>query len=103
MTGEWLIKIPAAFSTNDAMAIGTAGYTAMLSVLALEHGGLTPQCGDILVTRANGGAGSSAIAILSDLGLRVVASTGRLEEGDYRRGGDHRAPDAFGAGSADRE
>ncbi len=83
--GEWLIKIPAAFSTKDAMAIGTAGYTAMLSVLALEHGGLTPQRGDILVTGANGGVGSIAIAILSDLGYRVVASTGRLDQSDYLR------------------
>ena len=83
--GEWLVKIPAPFSTKDAMAIGTAGYTAMLSVLALEHGGLTPQRGDILVTGANGGVGSIAVAILSDLGYRVVASTGRLEEGDYLR------------------
>jgi len=83
--GEWLVKIPAAFSTKDAMAIGTAGYTAMLSVLALEHGGLTPQRGDILVTGANGGVGSIAVAILSDLGYRVIASTGRLEEGDYLR------------------
>ena len=85
LKGEWLVKIPAPFSTKDAMAIGTAGYTAMLSVLALEHGGLTPQRGDILVTGANGGVGSIAIAILSDLGYRVVASTGRLEEGDYLR------------------
>ncbi len=84
--GEWLVKIPARFSTRDAMAIGTAGYTAMLSVLALEHGGLNPQRGDILVTGANGGVGSIAIAILSDLGYRVVASTGRLEESDYLRG-----------------
>lgn len=83
--GDWLVKIPAPFSTKDAMAIGTAGYTAMLSVLALEHGGLTPQRGDILVTGANGGVGSIAIAILSDLGYRVVASTGRLEESDYLR------------------
>jgi acrylyl-CoA reductase (NADPH) len=83
--GEWLIKIPAALSTKDAMAIGTAGYTAMLSVLALEHGGLTPQRGDILVTGANGGVGSIAIAILSAFGYRVVASTGRLDEGDYLR------------------
>ena len=83
--GEWLVKIPAPFSTKDAMAIGTAGYTAMLSVLALEHGGLTPQRGDILVTGANGGVGSIAIAILSDLGYRVIASTGRLEESDYLR------------------
>lgn len=85
VNGEWLVKIPDAFSTKDAMAIGTAGYTAMLSVLALEHGGLTPQSGDILVTGANGGVGSIAIAILSGLGYRVVASTGRLDEGDYLR------------------
>jgi acrylyl-CoA reductase (NADPH) len=83
--GEWLVKIPDVFSTKDAMAIGTAGYTAMLCVLALEHGGLTPQRGDILVTGANGGVGSIAIAILSRLGYRVVASTGRAEESDYLR------------------
>lgn len=83
--GEWLVKLPDTFSTRDAMAIGTAGYTAMLSVLALEHGGLTPQHGDVLVTGANGGVGSVAIAILSGLGYRVVASTGRLEESDYLR------------------
>jgi acrylyl-CoA reductase (NADPH) len=85
VSGEWLVKIPAPLSTKDAMAIGTAGYTAMLSVLALEHGGLTPQRGDILVTGANGGVGSIAIAILSDLGYRVIASTGRLDEADYLR------------------
>ena len=85
LSGDWLVKIPAPLSTWDAMAIGTAGYTAMLSVLALEHGGITPGCGDILVTGASGGVGSIAIAILSDLGYRVVASTGRLEEGDYLR------------------
>jgi acrylyl-CoA reductase (NADPH) len=83
--GEWLVKIPDAFSTQDAMAIGTAGYTAMLCVLALEHGGLTPQRGDILVTGANGGVGSIAIAILSGLGYRIVASTGRPEESEYLR------------------
>lgn len=81
--GEWLVKIPDEFTTEDAMAIGTAGYTAMLSVLALEHGGLTPERGDVLVTGANGGAGSIAIALLSKLGYRVVASTGRLSESDY--------------------
>ena len=85
LKGEWLVKIPTPFSTKDAMAIGTAGYTAMLSVLALEHGGITPQRGDILVTGANGGVGSIAIALLSDLGYHVVASTGRLEEADYLR------------------
>jgi acrylyl-CoA reductase (NADPH) len=83
--GEWLVKIPDAFSTKDAMAIGTAGYTAMLCVLALEHGGLTPQRGDVLVTGANGGVGSIAIAILSGLGYRVVASTGRPEQSEYLR------------------
>lgn len=62
VSGDWLIKIPCVFSTQDAMAIGTAGLTAMLSVLALEHGGLTLERGDILVTGASGGAGSVAIA-----------------------------------------
>ncbi|WP_053268275.1 acrylyl-CoA reductase (NADPH) [Pseudomonas chlororaphis] len=85
VSGDWLVKVPEAFSTRDAMAIGTAGYTAMLSVLALEHGGLMPARGDILVTGANGGAGSVAIALLSKLGYRVVASTGRLEEAEYLR------------------
>ena len=85
VNGDWLVKLPAALSTKDAMAIGTAGYTAMLSVMALEHGGLTPQHGDVLVTGANGGVGSIAIALLSGLGYRVVASTGRLEESDYLR------------------
>ncbi|NDZ17704.1 oxidoreductase [Variovorax sp. WS11] len=85
LSGDWLVKIPPPFSTKDAMAIGTAGYTAMLSVLALEHGGITPDSGDILVTGANGGAGSIAISILSGLGYRVVASTGRVEEADYLR------------------
>jgi len=86
VNGDWLVKIPAPFTTKDAMAIGTAGYTAMLCVLALEHGGITPERGDILVTGANGGVGSIAIAILSNLGYRVVASTGRPEESDYLRG-----------------
>ena len=83
--GEWVIKLPEVFSTRDAMAIGTAGYTAMLSVLALEHGGITPDRGDIIVTGANGGVGSIAIALLSDLGYRVIASTGRLQESQYLR------------------
>jgi acrylyl-CoA reductase (NADPH) len=85
LNGDWLVKIPERLSNRDAMAIGTAGYTAMLSVLALEHGGLTPERGDILVTGANGGVGSIAIALLSGLGYRVVASTGRPEEADYLR------------------
>lgn len=83
--GDWLIKLPDIFTTRDAMAIGTAGYTAMLSVLALEHAGLTPDRGDVLVTGASGGSGSVAVALLSKLGYRVVASTGRLEETDYLR------------------
>ncbi|MCV0275823.1 MDR family oxidoreductase [Pseudomonas aeruginosa] len=81
--GDWLVKLPPVLSTRDAMAIGTAGYTAMLSVLALEHAGVTPDKGDVLVTGAGGGAGSVAIALLSQLGYRVVASTGRLEEAAY--------------------
>ena len=80
---DWLIPLPQAFTTRQAMAIGTAGYTAMLCVLALEHGGLTPDSGDILVTGANGGVGSIAIALLSGLGYRALASTGRREEADY--------------------
>jgi acrylyl-CoA reductase (NADPH) len=83
--GDWLVKVPDAFTTRDAMAIGTAGYTAMLAVLALEHGGITPGRGDILVTGASGGSGSIAIALLSKLGYRVIASTGRMEEADYLR------------------
>lgn len=85
VSGDWLVKLPDVFSTRDAMAIGTAGYTAMLSVRALEHAGVTPDKGDVLVTGAGGGAGSIAIALLSTLGYRVVASTGRLEETDYLR------------------
>ncbi|MDC6282741.1 oxidoreductase [Pandoraea sp. XJJ-1] len=85
VSGDWLVKLPAVFSTCDAMAIGTAGYTAMLSVLALEHAGVTPDKGDVLVTGAGGGAGSIAIALLSKLGYQVVASTGRMEETDYLR------------------
>ena len=83
--GAWLVKLPDVFSTRDAMAIGTAGYTAMLSVLALEHAGIAPDKGDVLVTGAGGGAGYVAITLLSGLGYRVVASTGRLEEADYLR------------------
>ncbi len=81
--GDWLVKLPPAFSTRQAMAIGTAGYTAMLCVLALEHGGVTPDHGPVLVTGANGGVGSIAIAILSGLGYHVMASTGRANEAAY--------------------
>lgn len=81
--GDWAIKLPDTISTRHAAAIGTAGYTAMLSVLALEHGGVRPSSGDVLVTGASGGAGSVAIALLSKLGYRVLASTGRPEEAGY--------------------
>lgn len=83
--GEWLIRLPERLTTRDAMAIGTAGYTAMLCVLALEHGGITPERGEILVTGASGGVGSIAIALLADLGYHVTASTGRPEETGYLR------------------
>ncbi len=81
--GHWLVALPAALTTRQAMAIGTAGYTAMLCVLALERHGIAPGCGDILVTGAAGGVGSIALALLSRLGYRVVASTGRTQESDY--------------------
>jgi acrylyl-CoA reductase (NADPH) len=81
--GDWLVRLPEGMSSREAMAIGTAGYTAMLSVLALEKYGLTPSDGPIVVTGAAGGVGSVATAILSKLGYRVVASTGRMAEADY--------------------
>jgi acrylyl-CoA reductase (NADPH) len=83
LDGKWLIPLHPAFSASQAMAIGTAGYTAMLAVMALEKNGLTPDKGDVLVTGANGGVGSFSIALLAKLGYRVVASTGRPEESDY--------------------
>jgi acrylyl-CoA reductase (NADPH) len=81
--GDWLVKRPAGISAKQAMAIGTAGYTAMLCVMALERHGVTPDKGDILVTGANGGVGSVSIAILSKLGYRVIASTGRTSEAEF--------------------
>src|SRR5262245_33936178 len=81
--GEWLVRLPASMSTRDAMAIGTAGYTAMLSVIALEKHGITPDRGPLIVTGAAGGVGSVAIALLARLGYDVTASTGRPEEADY--------------------
>ena len=81
--GEWLVPLPASFSARQAMAIGTAGYTAMLCVLALEKHGIKPADGEILVTGANGGVGSVAIALLARLGYRVVASTGRASEAEH--------------------
>lgn len=84
--GEWLVPLPSAFSASDAMAIGTAGYTSMLSVMALEDAGLTPAKGPVLVTGAAGGVGSIAIALLSKLGYRVIAATGRVSEEAYLKG-----------------
>jgi acrylyl-CoA reductase (NADPH) len=81
--GDWLVRLPSRMSTRDAMAIGTAGYTAMLSVMALERHGLTPQHGLVVVTGAAGGVGSVAVAILAKLGYQVAASTGRPQEAEY--------------------
>lgn len=81
--GDWLVRLPENMSARNAMAIGTAGYTAMLAVLALEQHGLTPSRGPVVVTGAAGGVGSVAIAILSKLGYHVIASTGRASETDY--------------------
>jgi acrylyl-CoA reductase (NADPH) len=81
--GDWLVRLPNAISARDAMAIGTAGYTAMLAVMALERHGLTPDRGPMVVTGAAGGVGSVAIALLAKLGYQVTAVTGRPQEADY--------------------
>jgi acrylyl-CoA reductase (NADPH) len=83
--GDWLVRLPDGMSAREAMAIGTAGYTAMLAVLALEQHGLTPVHGPIVVTGAAGGVGSVATAVLSKLGYHVIASTGRMSEAGYLR------------------
>lgn len=85
LKAEWLIRRPAALSARQAMAIGTAGYTAMLCVLALERHGLRAGDGEVLVTGATGGVGSVAVAVLAKLGHRVVAATGKAQEADYLR------------------
>ena len=85
LSGDWLIPLPAGLNPRQAMAIGTAGYTAILSVLALERHGLKPGDGSILVTGASGGVGGMAIALLAKRGFRVLAATGRVEEGNYLR------------------
>jgi acrylyl-CoA reductase (NADPH) len=81
--GDWLVPLPKAFTAAQAMAIGTAGYTAMLAILALEDAGVTPDKGAVVVTGAAGGVGSVAVAVLAKLGYRVIASTGRTEEEAY--------------------
>ncbi|MCY7295516.1 acrylyl-CoA reductase (NADPH) [Alteromonas sp. a30] len=83
VNGDWLIALPESISPKHAMAIGTAGYTAMLCVIALEKQGLRPESGDVLVTGATGGVGSWAVKILSELGYRVLASTGSQDQADY--------------------
>jgi acrylyl-CoA reductase (NADPH) len=86
LKGDWLVRLPSGLTERQAMAIGTAGYTAMLCVMALERQGVRPEQGEVLVTGAAGGVGSVATALLSGLGYRVVASTGRLAEAGYLKG-----------------
>jgi acrylyl-CoA reductase (NADPH) len=84
--GDWLVRLPQGLSAREAMAIGTAGFTAMLAVLALEKHGLSPNAGPVVVTGAAGGVGSVATAVLAKLGYHVIASTGRMSEAPYLRG-----------------
>ena len=86
LKGGWLVPLPASLGEREAMAIGTAGYTAMLCAMALADGGVKPADGEVLVTGAAGGVGSVAIALLAGRGFRVVASTGRAAEADYLKG-----------------
>jgi len=81
--GDWLVRLPAGMTARQAMAIGTAGYTAMLCVMALQDHGVAPGAGEVLVTGATGGVGSVSVALLSQLGYSVVASTGKATEADY--------------------
>ena len=81
--GDWLVRVPLVFDLRQAMAIGTAGYTAMLCILALERQGITPASGEVLVTGASGGVGSIAVAVLAKLGYSVTASTGKRQETEY--------------------
>ncbi|MEZ2863254.1 acrylyl-CoA reductase (NADPH) [Proteus terrae] len=83
--GDWLTVVPEGLSLKNAMTIGTAGFTAMLCVMALEQGGITPESGDILVTGASGGVGSTAISLLTTLGYQVTALSGRASNHDYLR------------------
>jgi acrylyl-CoA reductase (NADPH) len=84
--GDWLVRLPASMSAREAMAIGTAGYTAMLAVMALERAGIAPARGPLIVTGASGGLGSVAVAVLAKLGYAVTASTGRPSKAPYLRG-----------------
>ena len=84
--GDWLVRLPDGLSAREAMAIGTAGFTAMLAILALEKHGVTPKSGPVVVTGAAGGVGSVATAVLGKLGYHVIASTGRMSEAPYLKG-----------------
>ena len=86
LKGEWLVHLPESLTSSQAMAIGTAGYTAMLCVMALERHRIEPERGPVIVTGAAGGVGSVAVALLSKLGFHVIASTGRLGEADFLKG-----------------
>lgn len=86
LKGDWLVPLPARFDTRQAMIIGTAGYTAMLCVLAIERHGMRPGDGEVLVTGATGGVGSVAVTLLARRGWRVVAATGKADAADYLRG-----------------
>ena len=107
LKGDWLVRLPMGMSPKQAMAIGTAGYTAMLCALEIERLGVTKDRGEVLVTGATGGVGSVAVAILARRGYRVVASTGKMDEADVspapRCGGDHRSQGALGARKAAAE
>ncbi len=83
VNGDWLVALPKEFTPSDAMSIGVAGFTAMLCVMALEEQGVTPDRGEVVVTGAAGGVGTTSIVLLSKLGYRVVASTGRMEEAEF--------------------
>ncbi len=99
--GEWLVPLPPGLTAAQAMAVGTAGYTAMLSLMAIERHGLTPDAGPAVVTGAAGGVGSVAVALLHRAGWRVIASTGRMGEAEYLTGlGAHEVIDRAGLASA---
>ena len=98
LKGDWLVKLPKAFTQRQAMAIGTAGYTAMLCVMALEQQGVQAGKGEVLVTGATGGVGSVAVALLAKLGYQVVAATGKASEEAYLKSlGAHSIMDAVGS------
>ncbi|WP_028034507.1 MDR family oxidoreductase [Chelativorans sp. J32] len=86
VSGDWLVPLPQDMSSREAMAIGTAGYTAMLCVMALQRHGISPDRGPVIVTGASGGVGSVAVSLLAKLGYEVVAVTGRMSEEDYLKG-----------------